>query len=110
MRKMTCNNPNLDLVNINAYIIFGENLSSCIQGIERKRTSVVNLGHNSGTALRKKACNKPNLDLVNMNAYIKFGEHLSSSSQDIGRKRNFATKRAKTLVQICEKGCETIRV
>ena len=34
---MTCNNPKLDLVNINAYIYFGEILSICSQDIERKR-------------------------------------------------------------------------
>ena len=38
---MTANNPNLDLdlVNINAYIKFGEDLSICSQDIERKRNS-----------------------------------------------------------------------
>ena len=34
---MTCNNPKLDLVNMNAYIKFGETLSICSQDIERKR-------------------------------------------------------------------------
>ena len=34
--KMTANNPNLDLVIINSYIKFGENLSICSQDIERK--------------------------------------------------------------------------
>ena len=33
---MICNNPNLDLVNINAYIKFGKILSIGSQGIERK--------------------------------------------------------------------------
>ena len=35
--KMMCNNPKLDLVNINAYIKFDEILSICFQDIERKR-------------------------------------------------------------------------
>ena len=35
--KMTGNNPNLDLVNMNAYIKFGEILSIVSQDIERKR-------------------------------------------------------------------------
>ena len=35
-RKMTCNNSKLDLVNMNAYIKFGENMSSSSQDIERK--------------------------------------------------------------------------
>ena len=36
VRKMMCNNPKLDLVNMNAYIKFGEILSICSQDIERK--------------------------------------------------------------------------
>ena len=39
-----CNNPQLDVVNINAYIKFGEILSFCSQGIERKRNYGVNQG------------------------------------------------------------------
>ena len=35
-KKMMCNNPNVDLVNIIAYIKFGEILSICSQDIERK--------------------------------------------------------------------------
>ena len=35
--KMMCNNPNLGLVNMNAYIKFGENLSICAQDIKRKQ-------------------------------------------------------------------------
>ena len=37
--KMTGNNPNLDLVNMNAYIKFGEILLICSQDIELKRNS-----------------------------------------------------------------------
>ena len=33
---MTCNYPKLDLVNMNAYIKFGEIMSICSQDIERK--------------------------------------------------------------------------
>ena len=40
--KMTANNPNVDLVNINSYIKFGQNLSICSQDIERKRNFGVN--------------------------------------------------------------------
>ena len=39
-----CNKPNLDLVNMNAYIKFGEILSICSQDIKRKRNSGVNEG------------------------------------------------------------------
>ena len=41
---MTCNDPKLDLVNMNAYIKFGENSSSSSQDIERKLNFSVNQG------------------------------------------------------------------
>ena len=44
VRKMRCNNPNVDLVNMKAYIKFDENLSFCSQDIERKRNFGVNQG------------------------------------------------------------------
>ena len=43
-RKMTCNNPKLDLVNMTAYINFGENMSSSSKDIERKRNFGVKQG------------------------------------------------------------------
>ena len=54
------NNPNLDLVNTNAYVI----------------------------NIRKLTRNNPNLDLVNINAYAKFGPIPSIRSQDMEQKRN----------------------
>ena len=45
---MTGNNPNLDLVNMNAYKKFGEILSICSQDIERIRNSVQNSDINQG--------------------------------------------------------------
>ena len=44
VRKMMCNSPNVDLVNMNAYIKFGKILSFCSQDIERKRNFEVNPG------------------------------------------------------------------
>ena len=41
---MTCNNPRLDLVNMNAYIKFGENMSSISEDIEGKRNFGINQG------------------------------------------------------------------
>ena len=38
------NNPNVDLVNMNEYIKFGEILSICSQDIEQKQNSGVNQG------------------------------------------------------------------
>ena len=43
-RKKMCNDSKLDLVNMNAYIKFGENLSICSQDIER----TLNFGVNQG--------------------------------------------------------------
>ena len=44
VRKILCNNPKLDLANINAYIKFGENQSVCSRDIERKQNFGVNQG------------------------------------------------------------------
>ena len=44
LRKMTCNNPKLDLVNMNAYVKFGESMSVRSQDIERKRSIDANQG------------------------------------------------------------------
>ena len=86
---MTCYNPRLDLVNINAYIQFGEILSICSQDIERTRNFGLNQGPQLWYKCAKIMCNNPKLDLVNMNANIKFGEILPFCSQDSERKGNF---------------------
>ena len=44
LRKMTGNNPKLDLVNVDVHIKFGQILSSHSQDIERKPNSDVNQG------------------------------------------------------------------
>ena len=41
---MKCNNPKLDLVNMNVYIKFGQNMSSSSQDIEQKQNFGVNEG------------------------------------------------------------------
>ena len=41
---MMCDNPQIDLVNINAYINFGEKMSVSSQDIERKQNFGVNQG------------------------------------------------------------------
>ena len=94
---MMCNNPNIDLVNTNAYIKFGEILSICSQDIERTRNLAEIKGHNSGTNMRKKKCDNPNVGLAKMNAYIKFGEILQIVSQNIERKRNFGVNKGPVL-------------
>ena len=44
LRKMMCNNPKLDLVNVVVHTKFGRILSIHSQDIERKRNSDVNQG------------------------------------------------------------------
>ena len=44
LRKMTGNNPKLDLVNVDVHTKFGQILSIHSQDIERKRNSDVNQG------------------------------------------------------------------
>ena len=72
-----CNNPNLDLVNINAYEKFG-----LIQSIRTIITS-----HNSVLNLQKWMGNNHFLDLVKVKAYAKFNQNPLMRSQDIERKQ-----------------------
>ena len=44
LRKMTGNNPRLDLVNVDVHTKFGQILSICSQGIELNSNSDVNQG------------------------------------------------------------------
>ena len=44
LRKMTGNNPKLDLVNVDMHINIGQILSICSRDIERKQNSDVNQG------------------------------------------------------------------
>ena len=87
-KKMTGNNPKLDLVSADVHTKFGKILSICSQDIERKRNSDVK-GCNSVKILRKIMGNIPKLGLVNVDVRIKFGKILSIHSHDIERKRNF---------------------
>ena len=44
LQKMTGNNPELDLVNVDVHTKFGQILFICFQDIERKQNSEVNQG------------------------------------------------------------------
>ena len=44
LRKMPGNNPNLNLLNMNAYIKIGEIIAICSKDIERKQNSDINQG------------------------------------------------------------------
>ena len=93
LRKMTGNNPKLDLVNDEVHTKFGRILSICSQKFVLKILSGNEIltsikGRNSVKILRKMTGNNPKLDLVNVDVHTKFGRILSICSQDIERKRN----------------------
>ena len=88
--KITCYNLKLDLVNMNAYIKFGEKISVSSQDIERKRNFVINQGPLLWYKCAKMMCNNPKLDLAKMNAYIKLGEIVPICSRGIKWKPNFS--------------------
>ena len=71
---MTGNNPKVELVNINACIIFGENLSFFFKLLmnNNKLRSIKN--HNSFANFRKMTGNNPNRDLIKINAYTRLDE------------------------------------
>ena len=69
-----CNNPNLDLVSINAYTQYDENLSICSQDIEQAQILSLIKHHNSGIDERIMTCSNPILDPVNIKAYTKFDD------------------------------------
>ena len=83
-----CNNPNIDLDEVNAYAKFDEILSIHSEDIERKFFFTITKGHNSVANLQKWTRNNPNSDLVHINAYEKFVLIPSIHSQDIEWKRN----------------------
>ena len=85
-----CNNPNLDLININAYILNLIKISQFVLKILSGYKFLAKIkGHISGTNVRKMTSNNPKLDLINMNAYIKFSGNRSICYKDIERKQNF---------------------
>ena len=76
----TCNNPNLDLVNINAYTKYGQILliRSLLRGNEILNKFLTSAkGHNSISNVQKMMCCNHNLDLVNINTHTNFGQTLS---------------------------------
>ena len=74
LQKLMCNNPNLDLVNINAHARLGK-FHQFVQKILSGNEILISFkGHNSVINLRTLTRNNPILDLVNINAYPKFGQ------------------------------------
>ena len=74
LRKLTRNNPNLDLVNINAYAKFGQIIQFVLKILSENEILTSFKGHNSVINLQKLTCNNPNLAL---------GQIPSIHSQDI---------------------------
>ena len=56
LKKMTGKNPNLDLVNVNAFIKNGQILSICSKDFEQKRNS--NLSYDVASGSEITPCNK----------------------------------------------------
>ena len=78
LRKIMRTNPNLDLININAYMKFGQIIFISSQDIERKR--ICDISQRAITLLQiceKVMCNNHNQHLVNINTYTKFCRILS---------------------------------
>ena len=69
---MTGNNPNLDIVNRNAYTKLSEILSIYSPDIKWKQLLTPIKGHDSVTNLLIMIGNNSNLDLVNINALTNF--------------------------------------
>ena len=88
LRKMTGNNPKLDLVNVDLHTKFGRFCRFVLKILSRNEILTSIKGCNSVKILRKMTGNNPKLDLVNDDAHTKFGRILSIRSQDIERKRN----------------------
>ena len=100
---MTANNPNQDLVNINAYVKFGEICQFVLNILNGNKILAYYKGHSSGRNVQKIMFNNQKLDLFNKNAYMKFGEILTIGFQDIKRKRNSCVIQGDiTLVQTCK--------
>ena len=90
VRKLTRNNPNIDLVKMHNQIMSKSINSFYRHWAETKfrKTSWTIKGQNSVTTWWKLTPNNPNRDLVNMNENANFGRVPSVRSQDIERKRS----------------------
>ena len=70
---MACYNPKLDLVNMIAYIKFGEKCQVVLKILSGNKIWTYIKGHNSGTNVGKMTCINPKLDHVNIKAHTKLG-------------------------------------
>ena len=86
---MVCKNPKVDLVNIKAYIKFGEILLICSQDIEQKRNFGINQGPQLWYKYAKNDVCESQARSCQYECRKKLGGKMSVSSQDIERVRNF---------------------
>ena len=81
-----CNDPNLDLVNINAYtnfVKFYHFVLKILSGDEILNEILISIkDHNSFTHMQKIMCYNPNQDFVNIIAYTKFGNSINLSEYE----------------------------
>ena len=98
---MSCNKPNVNLVNINVYTKFGHILSMPSQDIEKK----TKFWHQSRALTLSQICekmmnNNPNVDLVNIIRYTKYGQILSILSEDIKKKNLTSIKGHNSVINL----------
>ena len=62
---MMCNNPYLDLININTYTKFGQFYQLVLKLLSRIENLTSIKVHNSAMNLQKMMCNNPNVELAN---------------------------------------------
>ena len=68
LRKITGNNPKLDIVHINAHTQSGQFISIILVILNRNKKKLTSImGHASVTTLRKMTSNNPKLDLIHIN-------------------------------------------
>ena len=73
LRKMTGNNPKLDLVDDDVHTKFGQIPSFVLKILSGNEILTSIKGRNSIKILHKMTCNNPKLDLVNADMHTKFG-------------------------------------
>ena len=77
LRKMTGNNPKLDLVNVDVHTKFGQIPSIHSKILSGNEILMSIKGRNSVKILQKMTGNNPKLDLVDVDVHTKFGQILS---------------------------------
>ena len=86
LRKMTGNNPKLDLVSVDVHTNLVRFCQFVLKILSGNKILTLIKGCNSVKIFKKMTGNNPKLDLVNDDEHTKFGQILSIRSQDIERK------------------------